>query len=72
MIPKIKLACGMGMPGPAVANGMSVARRVSLPAELKIWCDASPHWLIAPAHDMLLSRYVAALDTLNLGFVRVE
>jgi hypothetical protein len=40
--------------------------------ELKIWRDASPHWLIAPAHDMLLSRYVAALDTLNLGFVRVE
>ena len=40
--------------------------------ELKIWCDASPHWLIAPAHDMLLSRYVVALDTLNRGFVRVE
>ena len=40
--------------------------------ELKIWCDASPHWLIAPAHDMLLSRYVAALDTFSLGFVRVE
>jgi len=40
--------------------------------ELTISRDTSTHWLIAPSHDMLFSRYIAALETLDLEFVRIE
>jgi hypothetical protein len=42
------------------------------PTELKLWSDIAPHWIIAPATDMFLLKYVSALDTLSLAFVRVE
>lgn len=40
--------------------------------DLRIWSDAPPHWLIAPANDMFLTDYVAALNILSVVFVRVE
>lgn len=39
---------------------------------LLVWCDSAPHWLISPDGDMPLSTFVAALDVLASGFVRVR
>jgi hypothetical protein len=57
-------------PGPNWTRVWALPAGSSYPAELLIWPDGPPHWLIAPTSDMPLADYVAALDVLARSFVR--
>jgi hypothetical protein len=41
------------------------------PDNLRLWSDVPGHWMWAPAYNMLLSDYVAALATVTPLFVPV-
>ncbi len=41
------------------------------PDELEVWEDDPGHWTWAPARDMPLTEYKAALQRANANFVRI-